>query len=405
MPVEPKTPPTHVDVLIADPDPVTAAQSRDSVLAAGLTAQVVDDFAQLEKALQEPVRTVVLELMLADVDGIELIRYFGSMIAPPDLVIVSDAEPRIRDAARRLANARGLTVRDVLGKAFADYDQLTQVLRAPRDSPSRERGKARFVPTAAELRHGMANGEISVLFQPKVNISTLELISVEALARWLHPAHGSVSPGDFISVAEHHNLIGPLTDIVVQRAFASLRDWREQNLDTRLAINVSGASLANLKLPDHLARTTAHYGLSPERITVEITEGWIEQNPIDALDIMTRLRMKGFDLSIDDFGTGYSTMLRLKQVPFSELKLDQSLIRGAAADEVARLIVASSIELGRALGLHVVAEGVDNQDDWDLIVDLGCDEGQGYFIARPMSASAMLDWYRRWQQSLGGQAG
>ena len=148
-------------------------------------------------------------------------------------------------------------------------------------------------------------------------------------------------------------------------------------------------------------RATTHYGLSPERITVEITEGWIEQNPIDALDIMTRLRMKGFDLSIDDFGTGYSTMLRLKQVPFSELKLDQSLIRGAATDEVARLIVASSIQLGRALGLHVVAEGVDNQDDWDLIGDLGCDEGQGYFIARPMSASALPDWYRRWQQSLG----
>ena len=404
MPTNPIDSTIPPDVLIADPNPVTAAQSRDAVLAAGLTVKMVDNFKQLEQALTEPVRTVVLELMLADVDGIELIRHFATLITPPDLVIVSDAEPRIRDAARRLASARGLIVRAELGKTFTDYDELTRVLSTPADVPALERGKTTFIPTAIELRHGMANGEISVLFQPKVNINTLEFISVEALARWFHPTHGPISPTKFVSVAEHHNLIGRLTDIVVRRAFESLQQWREQGLDTRLAINISGASLANLKLPDHLDRTTKRYGLSPERITVEITEGWIEQNPIDALDIMTRLRMKGFDLAIDDFGTGYSTMLRLKQVPFSELKLDQSLIRGAATDEVDRLILASSIELGRALGLHVVAEGVDNQDDWDLIVDLGCDEGQGYFIARPMTASALPDWYNRWRLSRGDPA-
>jgi len=394
-------PPAPVDVLIVDSDPVTAATTQSAVDAAGLSSVHSYDVAGFKRAVASPVSTVVLELMLDNTDGIELIRYFAGMIAPPDLIIFSSAEPRIRDAAARLASARGVRVRGILGKSPAGLGQLERLLRETPNAHTPDRDLPTFMPSASDLRHGMANGEISVLFQPKINVTTLELISVEALARWIHPTHGPISPGDFVSVAEYHGLIGPLTEIVVHSAFDSARHWRELGYDFRLSFNVSGASLANLMLPDRLAEMADEYGLSTQRITVEITEGWIEQNPIDALDIMTRLRMKGFDLSIDDFGTGYSTMLRLRQVPFSELKLDQSLIRGAARDEVARKIVASSIELGRSLGLHVVAEGVDNQADWDLIVDLGCDEGQGYFIARPMDADTLAAWHQHWRSSLG----
>ncbi len=393
---------TPLDVLIVDADGPHLQRMLSAVTEEGFSARVATDFGELKNALRHFPATVVLELLLDDVDGIEWIRHFAGMIKPPELVIVSRADARIRDAAKRLAEARGLIVRATLEKNAAAIDPLLEVLANGKRAPRADRGQPTFVPTTRDLRHGMANGEISVLFQPKVDVQSLKFVSVEALARWQHPTRGAISPEQFISIAERNNLIGPLTDIVVHDSFASARNWLEEGVDIRLSFNVSGASLANLTLPDHLAHTAGHFGLDPHNITVEITEGWIEQNPIDALDIMTRLRMKEFELSIDDFGTGYSTMLRLRQVPFSELKLDRSLIRGAATDDVARLIVAASIELGRSLGLQVVAEGVDNQDDWDLICDLGCDQAQGYFVARPMAADALLDWHNRWQCSLGG---
>jgi EAL domain-containing protein (putative c-di-GMP-specific phosphodiesterase class I) len=392
----PSTRAANKPVLVVDAPGDAASATCAAVAAAGRPVERVDDIESLYRMLDRKPATVVLELMLKGLDGIEMIRRFSHMIRPPELIIMSKADARIRDAAGRLARSRGLNVLAVLGKDYADLQALTSSLGSTRVSQLPEREKATFVPSAAELRHGLINDEISVLYQPKVAVDTMGFVSVEALARWAHPVHGDVMPKHFISVAEHNGLIGPLTDVVVNHAFQSTQAWRDEGLDTQLAINISGASLANLELPDLLAQRARSFDLKTEQVTVEITEGWIEQNPIDALDIMTRLRMKGFELSIDDFGTGYSTMLRLKQVPFSELKLDQSMLRGAANDEVSRMILASSIQLGHSLGLTVVAEGVDNQSDWNLIKSLGCDQGQGFFVSRPMSAEALPGWHRHW---------
>lgn len=387
-------------VLVVDAAGTAASSTCAAVAAAGRQAERMDDVESLYRIVDRTPATVVLELMLKGLDGIEMIRRFSHMIRPPDLIIMSKADARIRDAAGRLARSRGLNVLAVLGKDDADLQALTQALSSTEITHAPEREKATFVPSAAELRQGLVNDEISVLYQPKVAVDTMEFVSVEALARWAHPVHGDVLPKHFVSVAEHNGLIGPLTDVVVNHAFKSAQAWRDEGLQARLAINISGASLANLELPDLLAQRARSFAIETEQVTVEITEGWIEQNPIDALDIMTRLRMKGFELSIDDFGTGYSTMLRLRQVPFSELKLDQSMLRGAANDEVARMILTSSIQLGRSLGLTVVAEGVDNQSDWNLIKKLGCDQGQGFFVSRPMAAAVLPDWHRRWASSL-----
>lgn len=391
----PKTP--SMDVVVVDRNAAAAQEALGAAARANLPGIVVSDIGKLRQALARRDAIVVLELLLDDPDGIEIIRHLASLLRPPELVIFSEAGPRIRAAAARLARARGLSVRAVLDRS--QTNELHEALVRPAQSLVDDARRAPFIPSAQDLRRGMAEGEISVLYQPKVNVSTLEPVSVEALARWSHPQHGAISPQHFISVAEYHSLIGPLTDIVVTHAFQQASEWHAANVPLRVAVNVSGASLANLQLPDHLAQRAADFSLDTQRITIEITETWFEQNPIDALDIMTRLRMKGFDLALDDFGTGHSTMLRLKQVPFSELKLDQSLIRGAADDPVARRIVASSIHLGQALGLCVIAEGVDNEHDWELIDKLGCDVAQGYFVARPMSAAALPDWHQRWEAS------
>lgn len=390
----------RTDVLILDDDDDSAQRIAKAARRARLSVTRVDGFHALAEHLELGPRTLVLDLMLGDVDGIEVIRYVAQMIAPPDIVIVTELDPRISAAARRLARAKGITVRGMLNKPWQSGD-LHDALLLDIDPKARRRGRAQFVPSPQDLRMGIANGEIEVLFQPKIDVQTLELVSVEALARWSHPEHGPIGAEVFVRVAERHNLIGPLTDAVVRQAFLGAAACNTMGLTLRVSINISGASLANLSLPDHLHRTAAAHGLSPSQVIVEITESWIAQNPIDALDILTRMRMKGFELAIDDYGTGYSSVLRLKQVPFSELKLDKSLIRGAAADEVSRVIVSSSIELGQKLGMRVVAEGVDNQDDWDLISDLGCDQGQGFFIARPLAFDALPDWLGLWRNSLG----
>lgn len=386
-------------LVIVDANRIEADTTCNALAPYAGDVTVVTGHDRADPCMHPDADLIVLELMMPERDGIEWIRDLSERPHTPELILYTSASERIGAAAERLARSRGLKVRRVIHKP--DLDGLVQAVVGPSGNGPDDPESDPFKPSEAQLRHAIGDGQISVLFQPKIAVDTLAPISVEALARWVHADHGPVSPTQFIKVAEYHALIGPLTDAVIETSFASARKWMADGVPLRLAINVSGASLENLSLPDHIAACAARHELAPERITVEITETWFEQYPIDALDIMTRLRMKGFELAIDDFGTGHSTMLRLKQVPFSELKLDQSLIRGAASDEVARSIVASSIDLGHALGLSVIAEGVDNQDDWALISELGCDAGQGYFLARPMTAAALSEWYHRWRVNSG----
>lgn len=343
---------------------------------------------------------LVMELVLPDVDGIEIIRFLGQQVSQPELVFVSDLEPRIVAAARRLAESKGLHVRAAL-PLHASVDDIEAALSQSRPAQTATNKSPIILTDHQHLRRGMANDEFVVHFQPKIDVSSLGLVSVEALVRWRHPDYGMLGPNSFVQLAEQTGLISPLTEIIVEKAFKHACSWRDAGIPLKVAVNISGASLADLSLPDQLSATARKFELSPDSIVVEITESWVVKNPIDALDILTRLRMKGFNLSIDDFGTGYSSMLKLKQIPFSELKLDQSIIRGAANDADARAIVETSIDLGHRLGLHLVAEGVERQDDWDLISELGCNEGQGFFIARPMSANDLPDWHNRWNLSLG----
>ena len=343
---------------------------------------------------------LIMELVLPDVDGIEIIRFLGQQVTQPELIFVSDLEPRIVAAARRLAESKGLRVRSALPMQASIDDFVAALSQKGSSQPTASKSPI-ILTDHQHLRRGMANDEFVVHYQPKIDVKTLGLVSVEALVRWRHPDYGMLGPNSFVPLAEQTGLISPLTEIIVEKAFEHACTWRDSGIPLKVAVNISGASLADLSLPDQLSATARKFELSPDSIVVEITESWVVKNPVDALDILTRLRMKGFNLSIDDFGTGYSSMLKLKQIPFSELKLDQSIIRGAANDADARAIVETSIELGQRLGLHLVAEGVEHQEDWDLICELGCDEGQGFFIARPMNANDLPDWHNRWNLSLG----
>ena len=175
--------------------------------------------------------------------------------------------------------------------------------------------------------------------------------------------------------------------------------WNKLGLETKLSINISAYLLVDLTMPDRIARQAAAEGVDPSQIVLEITETGVFRDAADTLDILARLHMKGFALSIDDFGTGYSSMEQLRRVPFAELKIDRAFVNGAAQSTKARAILQSSAALGRNLGLSVVAEGAETQEDWDMLSTLGIDVVQGYFVAKPMPADAVLPWSRAWQKA------
>jgi len=237
-----------------------------------------------------------------------------------------------------------------------------------------------------ELKEGLARGEFSLVYQPKLTLATATVVSAEALVRWNHPRLKTVSPALYIPMAEQTGDILRLTEWVLGEAARQLAAWQKSGLQVRAAINLSTRDLATRNLAQTFAKTLADHGLEPERLQVEITESFAMHDTVQALETLRGLRALGIHITVDDFGTGYSSMAYLSQLPIDELKIDQSLVKGALHDPVAQGILRAIIELGHGLGLKVTAEGIEDQETLRLLTDIGCDYGQGYAIAKPLPA-------------------
>ena len=238
-----------------------------------------------------------------------------------------------------------------------------------------------------ELRRAIRDGELVVHYQPRVDIGDGRVVGVEALVRWQHAQRGTVPPAQFIPLAEHTGLIRPLTEAVLDRALADCRNWRAQGSTWTVAVNLSARSLLDPDLPTRVQELLARHGLPASCLELEITESAAMNDPGRALDVLHRLRDLGLLLSIDDYGTGHASLAYLTRLPVSTLKIDRSFVQTmelAPSDEV---IVRSTIELAHSLGLRVVAEGVETRATWDELARLGCDEAQGYWLARPGPAA------------------
>jgi len=388
-------------LLILDQDIDHASELRSVANGHGFDAEIAADVGEFRTMLDDQTKIVILDLKTETADGIEIIRELASDNCASSLIIIGDIDRRILNAAERLARARGLRVAGVLPKPVNRFGLLRLLDRAIRRD-GRTMDKLEGVELSRkELLECMENDGIEVQYQPKIDVRTLEFVAVETLVRMRHTTHGVLAPASFLLQVEESGLIRSMTREVARQALKQSADWAKQGLRLQVAINVSPLMLTDLELPETFGDVAQQFGIDRENVVLEITESWASQDDIAALDILTRLRMKGFHLSIDDFGTGYSTMAQLNELPYSEMKLDQSFIRNCVRDAEARAIVESSIELGHKLGMKVVAEGIEKQEDWDLISDLRCDEGQGFFIARPMAGGNIPDWLSHWNASLG----
>jgi len=215
---------------------------------------------------------------------------------------------------------------------------------------------------------------------------------VEALVRWQRPEHGLVPPGDFIPLAESTGLIKQISAYVLDTALRQLRGWLDAGLDLTVAVNLSARNLLEGDLPEHVADLLLRRGVPAERLILEITESTIMEDPQHALAVLTRLSEMGVRLAIDDFGVGYSSLSYLKRLPVNEIKIDRSFVANMDSEEGDAFIVRSTIDLGRNLGMHVVAEGVETETVWDELTALGCDYAQGWYLGKPMPAAELSAW-------------
>jgi diguanylate cyclase len=248
-----------------------------------------------------------------------------------------------------------------------------------------------------ELRRAIDQQQLVLHYQPKVDTHTGQMLGVEALVRWQHPTHGLLPPGEFIPLAERTGLIGPLTNYVLDAALRQCQAWRRADHELAVAVNVSARSLLDLAFPDQVAGLLARWEVPARLLVVEITESTIMADPTHTLEVLGRLNTMGVQIAIDDFGTGYSSMAHLKTLPVHELKVDRSFVSQMTSNTSDAVIVRSTVDLGRNLGLRVVAEGVEDLTTLEQLDALGCDAIQGYYISRPVPADDLIHWLEQRQ--------
>lgn len=339
---------------------------------------------------------ILLDLNMPHMDGIEVLRNLVERHFTGSLMLVSAEDKRMLQSAELLVQAHRLTLLGHLHKPFSP-EALARLLEkfTPRRDPV-----TRAAPTtysAEELRSAIAKGELVNHYQPMIQVATRKVVGVEALVRWRHPVDGLVFPDQFIGAAEAHGLIDDLTRAVLTEALAQAESWKTARLALRVAVNLSMDNLTSFAFADLVSDLTEKAGLSPKDVVLEVTESRLMKDLRSPLEILTRLRLRRFKLSIDDFGTGNSSLTQLRTLPFDELKIDQSFVHGAWGNPTVRAIFDASLGLAKQLGMHVVAEGVEDRDDWNYILKSGCHQAQGYFIARPMPAADLPAWTETWR--------
>jgi diguanylate cyclase (GGDEF)-like protein/PAS domain S-box-containing protein len=243
-----------------------------------------------------------------------------------------------------------------------------------------------------ELRRAIERKELVLHYQPKLHMRTGLMTRCEVLMRWNHPSRGLLAPGAFIPAAERTGLIRAMTDWLLDRALEQCREWQDAGAPIHLAVNVSAKSLLDQALPGKVQYALDRWGVDPRFLKIEITESSIMADPAHALAILALLQSMGVRLSIDDFGTGYSSLTHLRELPIDEIKIDKSFVMGMTTSDADAAIVRTMIDLGHNLGKQVCAEGVEDEETWRALAELGCDLAQGYWISRPLPADELMKW-------------
>lgn len=362
-------------------------------------AVAADDGAhalELLGACAERADIIICDLDMPRMDGVAFLRNVAERKLANAVVVASGLDAPLLHAVETMARAYGLHVlgrvekpltADKLHLLLAKYDEL---------QPAHHRTAPQQF-SRAELMDAIVSRQMFPVYQPKVDLETGALKGAEALVRWSHPRQGLISPGTFLPAVERQGLLDALTDRVLEQACADRQQWAMAGLAIGVSVNISMLSLGDVRAADRLHDIVLRHGCDARCITFEVTETAVMADMAKALDVLSRLRIKGFGLSIDDFGTGYSTLQQLGTIPFTELKIDQSFVRKAPEQATLRSMLETTLGLARKLSLREVAEGVETRAEWDLLRALQCQQAQGFFIAAGLPGSEIVPWAARWR--------
>lgn len=341
---------------------------------------------------------VIADLDMPDVDGLEFLRRWSQQRPGASVLISSGKARSILRSVEVMAREYGLLVLGVLPKP-ATIAALREALgRHPAAVSDPVRAPSGVV-TSDEVARAIDRREFALFYQPKIALATGRVCGAEALVRWRHPVLGLLSPALFLDLAEQMGLMPRLTIDLLEEAITEAKGWQAAGLGLSISVNVSQSSLVDTTFSASVLDACARHGVSPERLVVEITETTAMTDVAHSLETLARLRMHGVGLAIDDFGTGHSSFRQLSRVPCTELKIDRGFVTGASTQPLLRTIVESNVRMARDLGLTCTGEGIESRDDWDLLRDLGCDAGQGFFIAGPMDRKQLPGWIRAWDET------
>ncbi len=345
---------------------------------------------------QQPVDVVLVDLDLPHMDGIEFIGHVARDRLASAVVVLTALDPALLNTVRIMARASGMRVLGTVEKPLtqtklAEVVELyftADLLADEGPHPDLDEGL---------LAEALANDAFEAWFMPQVAIGSGFVTGVEALARWSLNGR-PVSPARFIPELEACGLIDALTERILAQSCQWRKRWRDEGLDLVVSVNVSMHNLVDTSAADRYQAIVQEADVDPHDVTLELTESAMMHEAAQVLNVLARLRLKGFGLSVDDFGTGWSSLAQLARLPVTELKIDQGFINGAAGDARNRAVVEASIELGRKLGLTTIAEGVRNVDEWQMLAELGCARAQGELISMAVSGDQLAATIEKWRR-------
>lgn len=335
---------------------------------------------------------VLCDLNMPEMDGVSYLRHLKDRSFTTPIAILSGEDGQVVKSAAKLARLHDLNLLGALRKPLNLKELEDLIVNGPTNQGEQKTGPAVPALPDEDLARLLSERRVVPHFQPKIEMASRRVSGLEALARLYHPNLGVLGPARFIDRVDALGLMPSLTEQMLEHSLNALAELRRLEHDLKMSINVTPVELNDLEFPNRLAAMVEKAGVSSRRVILEITESTLIKRTAEAAETLTRLRIKGFRISIDDFGTGFSNMEQLRQHPFSELKIDQSFVREALTDRFSRACVETSVRFARELGLHIVAEGVETQEQWDHIATTGVDEVQGFLIAQPMVFSDLVPW-------------